>query len=316
MKSVAAILGLIGGVAIAVHAQAQAPRESPTSGSSAITVSGRVIADSTGDPIPNARVTVTGTQQTAPVVLTDRDGRFSVAAPAGRFNVTASKTGYARRESTPPTAGEAIEVRLRRSAAISGRVLDEFGEPVSGVRVAGQTRQGSAPDASAVALGVSDDNGEYRLAGLPAGSFIVVVTTARAVTPQQSASSQSSFSSSLQRTYYPGVTTPAEAQALSLRPGDDRSGIDFVVAAPVFQSRPFSVLMPAAQRSDVRASGVVRGRVVSADGRSLPRVQVALSGTGLAGVFSSAATTTDDDGRFELREIGPGRFVISASKAG
>jgi hypothetical protein len=108
-----------------------------------------VVADSTGDPIRNARVMLTPVPKTTPGVLTDRDGRFSVTAPAGRYDVTASKSGYARSESTPATSGEAIKIRFV-SAAISGRVLDEFGDP-SGVRVAVQTKERAAPDGSAEA---------------------------------------------------------------------------------------------------------------------------------------------------------------------
>jgi uncharacterized GH25 family protein len=144
-------------------------------------LSGRVVADSTGDPIANARVTLTTAAVTAtlgtPVVLTDATGRFEIAAAAGGQRIVASKSGYARSEPVPATAGQQIEIRLRRGATISGRVVDRFGDPVAGARVAAQKPSTTSDGSPSVGVAESDDRGEYRLAGLPAGHFVVVVNT-------------------------------------------------------------------------------------------------------------------------------------------
>jgi hypothetical protein len=176
MKAVTLALALIGAVSPPVHAQA--PQAVSAPGSPRITISGKVIADDTGDPVRNARVELTG-PQAAQVTLTDADGRFALTAPSGgRYSVAASKTGFARSDATLAIGAQAIEMRLRRSVAISGRVLDEFGDPVSGARVAAQTQeQSSAERATPVATTDSDDRGDYRLAGLPAGTYVVSVTT-------------------------------------------------------------------------------------------------------------------------------------------
>src|SRR5215831_2002105 len=78
-------------------------------------VTGRVVADATGDPIPNVCVALAGPAAGSPV-LTDGDGRFTLTAPAGRQSVIASKSGYARSDATPASAGQPIEIRLRRGA--------------------------------------------------------------------------------------------------------------------------------------------------------------------------------------------------------
>jgi hypothetical protein len=152
------------------------------------TIRGRVVADDTGDPIPNARVSLATSTPGTPVVLADADGRFMLPVPAGRATVVASKATYARGEVTPPAGAESIEIRLRKGAVIHGRVVDEFGDPVPSARV-GVEREGEAPrgagppgpasagTAAAVAVAETDDRGDYRLPGLPAGSFIVAVTT-------------------------------------------------------------------------------------------------------------------------------------------
>src|SRR5471030_609426 len=161
MRRVALAAAILSAVALTADAQSS--------------VSGRVVSDQTGDAIPNARVSLTTTApQGAPVVLADDEGRFTLPAPPGRFTIGASKSGYAP-ASVTPVSGEALEIRLRRSAAISGRVVDEFGDPVqyAGVTAGAPAsmRRGSGPGArlqpvatlARVATTDTDDRGEYRL---------------------------------------------------------------------------------------------------------------------------------------------------------
>ena len=97
-------------------------------------------------------------------------------APEGR-GIVASKSGYARNEFSPTPAGQPVEIRLQRGAAISGRVIDELGEPVIGARVTAELRSGSPPRYRTVATTETDDRGEYRLATLPPAGYLVGVTT-------------------------------------------------------------------------------------------------------------------------------------------
>lgn len=99
------------------------------------TIAGRVVADESGEPIASARVSIkAATGVATPVVLSDPNGQFVFNATAGRYGVVASKSRYARGEVTA-TSGQPVEIRLRRAAVISGRVVDEFGEPVITARV-------------------------------------------------------------------------------------------------------------------------------------------------------------------------------------
>src|SRR4051812_42765352 len=94
----------------------------PPSSVATFVVTGRVVADDTGDPLPNARVTTTsiGVESPGrPVVLTDASGRFSLSVPAtGRAWVGASKSRYGHRDSDPIQRASEIELRLPRGAAI------------------------------------------------------------------------------------------------------------------------------------------------------------------------------------------------------
>jgi hypothetical protein len=83
-----------------------------TAAAQPVRLSGRVLSEDTGDPIVNARVSLLNAAQPVSAVLTDRDGRFLLAASPGRLivvdasrvTVAAAKTGYARREVTANAA--------------------------------------------------------------------------------------------------------------------------------------------------------------------------------------------------------------------
>ncbi len=78
---------------------------------------------------------------------------------------------------------------------------------------------------------------------------------------------------------------------------------------------PATASQPRDQRqTPPAASGVIRGRVVSADtGEALRRVRVDLSASELK---SARAVATDGNGRFEFRGLPAGRFLVRASKTG
>src|SRR6266550_2660568 len=71
------------------------------------TIRGRVVAAASGDPIRNARVSITDDHEHPPL-LTDADGRFVfLALPAGTFTLSVSKAGFAKTTFGARTPGEA-----------------------------------------------------------------------------------------------------------------------------------------------------------------------------------------------------------------
>ncbi len=137
----------------------------------------------TGTAAARAKVTVEGPNGVGRRTLwTDSTGQFAFPGLAGGvYFLTAEKTGYAPAyfgqrgtagRGSPIALDERSEffasVRLRRLAAVSGRVVDENGAGIPGVTVHAY-RQG--PPVRAVAYGVSDDRGDYRIGGLKAGRY-------------------------------------------------------------------------------------------------------------------------------------------------
>jgi hypothetical protein len=246
MRRVAAaiVLGVLFGP-VALVGQPPPPPPPPRDDSPASprtgTIRGRVLAADTGDPIRNARVALNDDEHVA-AVLTDGDGRFALTAiAAGRHIVSAAKTGYAttifgargtgrpsRVDVATGGAVDGIEVRMPKGGAISGRVVDEAGDPLPLTTILAEQiiRIDGRIDTRRVRTVETDDLGEYRIFGLSAGRFIVsVVRVGGDMGPGLPVDVEGN--TTWTHSYYPGVTGLAQAQAIAVRPGDDVPGIDF-----------------------------------------------------------------------------------------
>jgi hypothetical protein len=157
---------------LGVSLLAQAP---PTTGS----ISGRVIDADTKLPLGGVQV---GSRETGRVA-TDADGRYvlrNVAAGPASVWVQETNGGYTNMTLTPPrkvvVAGgretSGVDFRTRLDARISGRVVDENGEPLQGIRVSfiertypdGRTVFGPGElSARFLRTVVTDDRGAYEL---------------------------------------------------------------------------------------------------------------------------------------------------------
>jgi protocatechuate 3,4-dioxygenase beta subunit len=158
---------------------------------------GQIVAADSGSPIRRAQVRVTSPDaREGRVATTDQQGRFEFKElPAGRYTMTASKGGFVslqygqRRPSesgTPIELGdgqtmEKIAIALPRGSVLGGRITDEFGEPVANASVsawryayAGGARR--MMPAGQNARDTTDDQGHFRLFGLPPGDYYVSAT--------------------------------------------------------------------------------------------------------------------------------------------
>ena len=119
----------------------QPTRDVPRPLSGTGTLRGRIVAAATGDPIPNARVSVADDDDHPPVLSDGEGGFVFVALPARAFTITASKTGFAKTTFGAPgsnDAGTPVCPRPRRVDGLSSRaawlasggmVVDDTGEP-------------------------------------------------------------------------------------------------------------------------------------------------------------------------------------------
>ena len=92
--------------------------------------------------------------------------------------------------------------------------------------------------------------------------------------------------------------------------------VALLLSAGAQQATPPSPPPPPAQQRDVgpaaKGTAVIRGRVLTTDGRPLRRVQVSLRGAG----SSERIVGTGLEGEYEISELPAGRFTLSARRGG
>jgi protocatechuate 3,4-dioxygenase beta subunit len=140
-------------------------------------ITGRVADAVSGRPIIEATVILQSPTDSY-IVETDGEGAFRIDPVApGRYEVTASREGFAapRRPTriTVEAATPALNLRLVPLAVITGRVTDRDGDPVAEAYV--ETLRtiwvNGARQLRAAATTRTNDRGEYRLFGLPPGRY-------------------------------------------------------------------------------------------------------------------------------------------------
>jgi hypothetical protein len=266
-------------------------------------VEGRVVADDTGDPILNAKVGFT-TAAHARSTLTGSEGRFAVDLPAGVSRLTIAKAGYARREVAFVTGSATTEVRLARTAVITGFVVTSTGEPAPNVAVRAEVPAPGGRSSSTVAASITDDRGEFRLSGLGEGR---VVVSAVAV----------GFRNAM--VYFPGVESMSDAELIEVKPGDELARINVTLPArddaPIMTGDGGVIVSPPSPGPPSQGDPAValRGRVVSATGGVVAGARVRLTQQATRG---GATTLSDRDGRFSFAGLVPGPFLLTASKTG
>jgi Carboxypeptidase regulatory-like domain len=161
---------------------------------------GRATEEDSTRPVPNAIVTLTLPGFGPLRVMADSQGQFAFRdLPPGRFSVAATKAGYADGaygRLRPNGPAQSIELAadqhvsdaslaLWKYGAITGRVLDESGDPLvnTTVRV---LRRSIVAGRRQLVMGVTDttdDRGTYRISALEPGEYLVVVPMTQANSP-------------------------------------------------------------------------------------------------------------------------------------
>jgi hypothetical protein len=303
MTSLVLALSLAVGFAAAPVIQ-QAP---PPTGTALI--SGVVSSSAGNRPIPNATLRVVqwvgalGRQMTA---RTDAQGKFVIKdLPAGSYDITVQADGHVslrygqRSTADVPRRIELADaqqftdadITLPKFTAIEGQLLDEFGDPMPGVRVmasqvvfaAGKNRL--VPATGTQNVPPTDDRGIFRIYGLAPGDYYLQGVTG----PFAGANDPAGFDV----TFYPGTKNSQDAKPVRLETGRDTSGISFAMSpAPM---------------------STISGTVLDADGKPI-RGSVMLFSTSGGDIRSmmSANIASSPDGRFMFRNVAPGSYVVQA----
>lgn len=286
------------------------PGEDPPKGTAVL--KGTVVATDTGAPVRRAQVRASAADSgDTRTTLTDEQGRFELRELAGgHYALSASKGGFVtlqygqRRPGEPGTpvdlaAGQTIEkltIGLPRGSVITGRIVDEYGEPLTGAQVQA-LRYGWVSGArrlqSTGAADRTDDQGTYRLFGLPPGQYLVTASI-RDDRPMGRGPQRPDEApdSGYAPTYFPGTPNLADAQTVVAGLGQEVSGIGFGLSLTRLATLSGRVLAPAGYESGVQIV------VVPADGARLAQ--------------TLRGTQTRSDGTFDVRSVPPGRYRLQA----
>jgi hypothetical protein len=292
-------------------------------------IEGTVINIQNSRTIPRATVTLLHLKGTGSKSQR-ADGRghflFSNVEP-GIYRLMADRAGFfsddRKREYQPifeVAAGEHVKdipVRLIPSALVSGKVRDEYNDPVQDAEIrvlAVQTRLGQQY-LRVAGKAMTDDRGEYRIAGLHPGKYYLVVEDkskplATLTSIIESVNALSKMKDEKGRPlrvdmpgvpdppytyaplFYPDTTDFRQAQSLKLNPGDEMAADFLLISAPVVS---------------------IRGKVVNGmTGQTANSATVAAFWTNYVEGGGIPALIVVG-GSFEVRGIAPGTYTLRAT---
>jgi len=360
MKQSALLLAIL---AVGPAAGQQGP-QSPPGASPPGAITGVVVDAVTGQPLPEATVSL-GRTTTAgsgfPRMVTDAKGRFVYAnlPPSDDYYLGARRAGYeyTRYGWTAPGQSlatndiariavgsgqlvEGIKIPLWRLPSISGRVVDERGEPVVGtaVRAFSTAIIAGHPQLVGSSVTTTDDRGWYSIPDLAPGKYAVAVlsvqSTVLAGTPEAApARATGSLVTGGIGAGGPGSITgpgidvdgrrrlaissfvtppppgagPSRAYAAQFYPGVNTAG-DATTIELGYNEAKTSIDFQLRPVEAFRVSGRVQG--VPAPGLLL---RLMPAGSETLGFGSEAATTViDGDGTFAFLNVPAGRYTLLA----
>ena len=304
-RSIALALILLSGLLASAQESAPAPN--------ATSIAGVVVKEPDSEPLKKVLVQVIAEDQKQGgnyTATTDADGHFQVEKVVpGRYRIFIEKTGLIEVNDrgiesdvnvVTVQTGQSVDdllFRMLPTAVISGRVTDEDGDPMSGVRVIAFRKKPGKAGREAAGNGATNDLGEYRLAGLFPGQYSIMAMPppdVRDYEKQQEKSLTGTNPGDIRpdtryvSTYYPGTYDAAQASALTLKAGDEMPVNFTLVPAKTYR---------------------IRGVVAGVTAGQKPVVELVSKAGDAYGVN---ANEIGSDGQFEVRGVAPGSYVLRA----
>lgn len=268
------------------------------------TVEGQVFNAASGEPLKRVQILLRPAASGGGFgAVSDTAGRFHILnVPPGRYIMSAERGGFVRGEYggrgrrgaiftlNPGQHLKDVVFRMLPQAVITGRVLDEEGEPVAWANITLMRRGYDQGRRTLVPAGGASTNdlGEYRIAGLNAGRYYIAAR--QRSLPIDAGSAEDDYVT----TYYPNTMDPAAAAPLELTAAAQLRGIDVVL-------RRARTARLSGRISDSSSGGASRRNVMIF---LMPR-------DGTMRSFNSRNAVMARDGRFEIRSVLPGAYILA-----
>jgi Carboxypeptidase regulatory-like domain len=299
-------------------AQEQVPSKTAADRSATASVAGQVVRADTGEPLKKAQVGLwSNEQQTSYQAVTDVEGRFQIIdVKPGRYRLWAGRDGYVTasygekpsRRRTPTTIlgpGQQLRdvvFRLQRTAVITGRVVNEDGEPMPEVEVTLFARQAGLRQRMMRPPVRTNDLGEYRIFRIDPGKYYLSAAPPNRTTElwdvvstsdqgEERKSEKKNESPIYAPLFYPATTDFDQAARLAVKGGDELR-VDFTFAPAQVYS--------------------VRGRVLGAVLKTKEPLVVMLASPNAGGMNQQAARVRND-GTYEIYPVLPGSYRLAVS---
>jgi hypothetical protein len=275
------------------------------------TLRGHVFAADTGQPLRKAQVRImAGEIRENRMASTDESGAYEFKeVRAGRYTIMASKGSYVNvsyGQQRPTDAAKPLEIldhqtvervdlMLPRGGVITGRVVDEFGEPAPEIQVAAeryQVVQGQRRLFPAGRSASTNDIGEFRLFGIPPGQYYLSATwrNTSGFNPNGSPSERTAYVP----IYYPGTITAGEAQRVTVSAGQQIDDL-VMVLKPIKASR-------------------VSGTAIGSDGKPLTPAMIMVMQTNVGFGSMMSGAQVRPDGTFTVGGLAPGTYTLRAQR--
>ena len=281
-------------------------------------IAGTVVKLAGSEPLKNARVRLLSQDDRAVSreVVTDAGGRFDLKGISpGRYRLVVHRDGfvsqaYGQKKIDDPGAILALRAnqeikdllfRLVPSAVIAGRVINDDGDPMPWVQVNAlrEAYFGGKKTLFPETTVTTNDLGEYRLFGIPAGRYFIRAE----YKPNERISGRGEFDGvddeeprGYAPMYYPSGTEPARASTVAVKAGEEIPGLEVLL-----------------RRVEVFT---VRGRLYNTIARrSNANYNLSLSPRGEDAWLSLPqrdAFVDDKNGTFAFRGVLPGPYLLGA----
>jgi len=287
------------------------PRDRAMVATGTAVIRGRILAGDTGRPLRRARITASapelgGDQRSTSTAM---DGRYEITElPAGRYTIRVARSGYIPLnygQRRPLEQGKPLQLMdrqtvdnidfsLPKASVIRGQLVDELNEPVADVPVFAMRAMYWQGRRRAIPVGPparTDDAGEFRLVGLPPGTYFVLANLRDTWTIVENGVQRTM---GYAPTYFPGTASLNEARRVTVAVGQDAVNTNFA-------------LMPG---RTANISGIALdslGRPLSSRPVTLLQEMAGPQG-GIMMMGGNAMTAAD--GTFTLKNISPGQYKV------
>ena len=279
------------------------------------TVQGKVVQEPGGQGIRKVKVSLrgaSGQRHELYEAVTDGTGQFKVEdVEPGTYLVELERPGYAASAKTnrdgtiKVTAGQDTKdllFHMQVAGVITGKIVDLDGDPLQSISVVATASTGTRTRGNAGHLGnaATNDLGEYRIADLPPGKYIVQATPQENQAPLPSPNQKDTVKARLAylTTYFPGTLDERQAVAVEVPAGGSATANFGVQAGHVY--RVSGTVMGLSAPPKVQNSG--GGFVLLARGQGMDQI-ILLGKNG-----QTKEQNLGEDGKFDFPNVLAGTY--------